>query len=60
MLILTRNIGETIMVGDDVEITILEVNGRKVKVGCSAPAEVSLHRREIWEKIQRENEEGNK
>jgi len=56
MLILTRDIGKTIMIGDDVTITILNVHGQQVRLGVNAPREVSVHREEIWKKIQLEKE----
>lgn len=55
MLILTRRKGESIIVGDDIEIFVLEVNGSTVRLGVEAPREVSVHRREIYEAIQQEN-----
>jgi carbon storage regulator len=54
MLILTRRIGETLMVGDDVTITVLGVKGNQVRIGVNAPKDVSVHREEIYERIQRE------
>ena len=56
MLILSRRIGETVMVGHDVKITILEVRGCQVRVGIKAPRSVAVHREEIYEKINREDE----
>lgn len=58
MLILGRKVGESIMIGDDIEIVILEKNFNRVKLGIKAPSEVKVHRREIWEKIQ-EQEKSN-
>ncbi|MGH1372942.1 MAG: carbon storage regulator CsrA [Cellvibrionaceae bacterium] len=55
-LILTRRIGETIMVGDEVMVTILGVKGNQVRVGVNAPKEIAVHREEIFLKIQREQE----
>jgi carbon storage regulator len=53
MLILTRRIGESIMIGDDVTVAILGVNGNQVRVGFKAPKEMPVHREEIYERIQR-------
>ena len=58
MLILTRRIGETIMIGDDVTITVLEVKGNQVRLGIKAPDEVAVHREEIYQKIQIEQARG--
>ena len=54
MLILTRRIGETLMIGDDVSITVLGVKGNQVRVGVNAPKDIAVHREEIYERIQRE------
>jgi carbon storage regulator len=56
MLILSRRIGETIMIGDTTAVTVLGVTGGQVRIGVSAPKEVSVHREEIYEKIQREGD----
>ena len=58
MLILTRRIGETLMVGDDVTVTVLGVKGNQVRIGVNAPKEVPVHREEIYQRIQREKEAG--
>ena len=52
MLILTRKIGETIVVGDDVKVTVLGVEGNQVRIGFKAPPEISVHRQEIYQKVQ--------
>lgn len=54
MLILTRRAGETLMIGDDVSITVLGVKGNQVRIGVNAPKTVSVHREEIYQRIQRE------
>ena len=54
MLILTRRIGETLMVGDDVTITVLGVKGNQVRIGVNAPKDVAVHREEIYQRIQKE------
>jgi len=54
MLILTRRVGETLMIGDDVTVTVLGVKGNQVRVGVGAPKEVSVHREEIYERIKQE------
>jgi carbon storage regulator len=61
MLILTRKIGQTIKIGDDVDITVLGVQGKQVRIGIDAPREVSVHREEIYKRIEAEKEpNGNK
>lgn len=52
MLILTRKIGESLLVGDDVEITVLSVRGSQVKLGVNAPKDIAVHRQEIYQKIK--------
>lgn len=56
MLILTRRVGETLMIGDDVTVTVLGVKGNQVRIGVNAPKDVSVHREEIYERIKREKE----
>ncbi len=57
MLILTRRVGETLMIGDDVSVTVLGVKGNQVRIGINAPRDVSVHREEIYERIKKENAE---
>jgi len=57
MLILTRRIGETLMVGDDVTVTVLGVKGNQLRLGVNAPKEVPVHREEIYYRIQKEKQE---
>jgi carbon storage regulator len=56
MLILTRRVGETLMIGDEVTVTVLGVKGNQVRIGVNAPRDVSVHREEIYERIKREQE----
>jgi carbon storage regulator len=55
MLILTRRIGETLMIGDEVTVTVLGVKGNQVRLGVNAPKDVAVHREEIYDKINQQN-----
>ncbi|MDP1539030.1 MAG: carbon storage regulator CsrA [Moraxellaceae bacterium] len=57
MLILTRRVGETLMVGDEVTVTVLGVKGNQVRIGVNAPKDVAVHREEIYQRIQNERGE---
>ncbi len=57
MLILTRRVGETLMIGDEVTVTVLGVKGNQVRIGVNAPKDVAVHREEIYDRIRKEGSE---
>ena len=59
MLVLSRHRDESIMIGDDVVVTIVDIRGDKVRLGIEAPSDVPVHRQEVYEAIQRENRKAN-
>ena len=58
MLILTRRIGETLNIGNEVQVTVLGIKGNQVRIGVVAPREVPVHRKEVYERIKKEREAG--
>ncbi|WP_102026690.1 carbon storage regulator CsrA [Salirhabdus sp. Marseille-P4669] len=60
MLVLTRKIGESIRVGDDIEVKVISVDGDQIKIGIDAPKSVDIHREEIFQLIQEENKRASK
>jgi len=59
MLILTRRVGETVIIGNDVDVTVLGVKGNQVRLGVKAPKEIAVHREEIYQRICQEQQNGN-
>jgi carbon storage regulator len=57
MLILTRRVGESVKIGDDIVVAVVSINGQQVRIGIDAPKDIAVHREEIYEKIQRSSDE---
>lgn len=57
MLVLSRQRDETIMIGDNIEVTVVDIRGDKVRLGITAPKAIAVHRKEVWEAIKRENQQ---
>ncbi len=57
MLVLTRKVGESIIIGDNIEITVIETKGDQIKLGIKAPKDIDIHRKEIYEAIRNENQQ---
>jgi carbon storage regulator len=55
MLVLTRKVGETIIIGEQIELTVVDVKGDQIKLGIAAPKDIEIHRKEIYENIRNEN-----
>jgi carbon storage regulator len=60
MLVLSRHRDETIMIGDDIEITVVDIKGDKVRIGINAPRDIQVHRKEVYDAIKRENADASK
>ena len=60
MLVLTRKLGETIVIGDDIVIKVVDIHGKQIRLGIEAPTEISIFRGEIYERIQEENQRPSK
>ena len=60
MLVLSRQRDETIMIGDDIEITVVDIRGDKIRLGIEAPANIAVHRKEVYDAIRRENEQASR